>query len=192
MLKIDSEFLKNIKEAQKEDVKFVDFLIGENQIEESDFKVDDQGVLRFRGRICIPDDDEMKKMILEESHRSSLSIHPRATKMYHDLKKLFWWSGLKRDVAQFVYSCLICQKSKVEHQKPVGLMTPLDVPKWKWDSISMDFVTSLPNTPRGNDVIWVIVDRLTKSAHFISINISFPVSQLAEIYIREIVEHCVR
>ena len=78
-------------------------------------KVDDQGVLRFRGRICIPDDDELKKLILEESHRSSLSIHPGATKMYHDLKKLFWWSGLKRDVAQFVYACLTCQKSKVEH-----------------------------------------------------------------------------
>ena len=56
-------------------------------------------------------------------------------------------------MAQFVYSCLTCQKSKVEHQKPVGLMTPFDVPEWKWDSISMDFVTSLPNTPRGNDVI---------------------------------------
>ena len=90
------------------------------------------------------------KMILEKSHRSSLSIHPGATKMYHDLKKLFWWSGLKCDVAQFVYSCLICQKSKVEHQKPAGLMTPLDVPEWKWDSISMDFVTSLPSTPRGH------------------------------------------
>jgi len=134
----------------------VDLMVGNNQIEDSDFKVDDQGVLRFRGRICIPDNVEMKKMILEESHRRNLSIHPGATKMYHDLKKLFWWSGLKRDVAQFVYSCLICQKSKVEHQKPAGLLTPLDVPEWKSDSISMDFVTSLPNTPRGHDAIWVI------------------------------------
>jgi len=188
VLKINSEFLNSIKEAQKVDVKFVDLMVGSSQTEDSDLKVDDQGVLRFRGRICIPDNDEMKKMILEESHRSSLSIHPGATKMYHDLKKLFWWSGLKRDVAQFVYSCLICQKSKVEHQKPAGLLTPLDVPEWKWDSISMDFVTSFPNTPRGHDAIWVIVDRLTKSAHFIPINISFPVSQLVEIYIRE---HCV-
>jgi len=108
MLKIDSEFLNSIKEPQKVDVKFVDLMVGNNQTEDSDLKVDDQGVLRFRGRICIPDNDEMKKMILKESHRSSLSIHPGATKMYHDLKKLFWWSGLKRDVAQFVYSCLIC------------------------------------------------------------------------------------
>jgi len=188
MLKINSEFLNSIKEAQKVDVKFVDLMVGNHQTKDSDFKVDDQGVLRFLGRIYIRNNDEMKKMILEESHRSSLSIHPGATKMYHDLKKLFWWSWLKRDVAQFVYSCLICQKSKVEHQKLAALLTPLDVPDWKWDIISMDFVTSLPNTPKGHDTIWVIVDRLTKSAHFIPINISFPVSQLAEIYIREVVK----
>lgn len=188
MLKIDNEFLKSIKDAQKVDVKFVDLLFASNQTENSDIKIDDQGVLRFRGRICIPDDEEIKKMILEESRRISLSIHPGATRMYHDLKKLFWWSGLKRDVAQFVYSCLICQKSKVEHQKPAGMMVSLDVPEWKWDSISMDFVTSLLNTPKENDAIWVIFDRLTKSAHFLPINISFPVSQLAEIYIREIVK----
>jgi len=95
---------------------------------------------------------------------------------------------MKRDVAQFVYACLICQKSKVEHQKPAGLLTPLDILEWKWDSISMDFVTSLPNTPKGHDAIWVIVDRPTKSVHFIPININFPVSQSAEIYIREIVK----
>jgi len=102
MLKIDSEFLNSIKEAQKTDVKLVDLMVGNNQNENSDFKVDDQGMLRFWNRICIPDNVEMKKMILEESHRSNLSIHPGATKMYHDLKKLFWWSGLKRDVAQLM------------------------------------------------------------------------------------------
>ena len=95
---------------------------------------------------------------------------------------------MKRDVARFVYACLTCQKSKVEHQKPSGLMQPLEIPEWKWDSISMDLVTGLPNTARGFDTIWVIVDRLTKSAHFILINISFPLSKLAEIYIRVIVK----
>ena len=188
MLKINNDFLKSIKEAQEVDVKFVDLMVASNQTADGDFHVDDQGVLRFRGRICIPDNNELKKLILEESHRSSLSIHPGATKMYHDLKKLFWWSGLKRDVAQFVYACLTCQKSKVEHQKPAGLLTPLDVPEWKWDSISMDFVTSLPNTQRGHDAIWVVVDRLTKSAHFIPINITYSVAQLAEIYIHNIVK----
>jgi len=75
MLNINNEFLNSIKEAQKTDVKLVDLMVGNNQTEDSDFKVDDQGVLRFRNRICISDDAEMKKMILEESHRSNLSIH---------------------------------------------------------------------------------------------------------------------
>jgi len=89
-LKINSDFLNSIKEAQKVDVKFVDLMVVSDQNADGDFKVDDQGVLRFRGRICIPDDEGLKKLILEESHKSSLSIHPGATKMYHDLKKLFW------------------------------------------------------------------------------------------------------
>ncbi|KAL6538163.1 hypothetical protein OROGR_012151 [Orobanche gracilis] len=188
MLKVNNKFLDNIREAQKLNVKLVDKMMGDDQCGNDDFKLDTQGVLRFRGQICIPEDEEIKKMILEESHRSRLSIHPGATKMYQDLKGLFWWPGMKRDVAQFVYACLTCQKSKIEHQKPAGLMQLLEVPEWKWDSISMDFVTGLPNTLRGHDSIWVIVDRLTKSAHFIPINITYPISKLAEIYTTVIVK----
>ncbi|CAI8619104.1 unnamed protein product [Vicia faba] len=173
MLKIDNDFLDNIREAQKLDVKLVDLMVGTDQAEDNDYKLDVQGVLRFRGRICIPDDAGMKRVILEESHKSKLSIHPGAMKMYRDLKNLFWWPGMKRDVAQFVYACLTCQKLKVEHQKPANLMQPLEIPEWKWDNISMDFVTGLPNTLRGCDSIWVIVDRLTKSAHFIPITSLF-------------------
>lgn len=76
---------------------------------------------------------------------------------------------MKKDVAKFVFACLVCQKSKIEHQKPYGMMQPLFVPEWKMDSISMDFVEALPTTANGCDSIWVVVDRLTKSAHFILI-----------------------
>lgn len=108
--------------------------------------------------------------------------------MYQDLKKLFWWSGMKRDVARFVYVCLTCQKSMVEHQRTEGLLQPLEIPKWKWDSISMDFVTGLPKTLKGYEAIWVIVDRLTKSAHFIPIDIIFPLQKLADLYISVIMK----
>ena len=83
----------------------------------------------------------LKNRILHEGHRSSLSIHPEATKMYQDLRKLFWWSGMKKDITGFVHSCLICQKSKIEHQRPSGLLQSLSIPEWKWDIISMDFVS---------------------------------------------------
>nr|GFC12291.1 putative gypsy-type retrotransposon polyprotein [Tanacetum cinerariifolium] len=82
--------------------------------------------------------------------------------MYHDLKQYFWWSGMKRDVATYVSKCLICQQVKIEHQRASGLLQQLDIPVWKWDEISMDFVTGLPQTQRRHDAIWVVVDRLTK------------------------------
>jgi hypothetical protein len=107
--------------------------------------------------------------------------------MYQDLKENFWWPGMKRQVAEFVASCLTCQKVKIEHQSPAGRIQSLDVPVWKWDSISMDFVVALPRTPRKYDSIWVVVDRLTKSAHFIPVKTNYTAQKYAEVYIAEIV-----
>nr|GFC80915.1 retrotransposable element Tf2 [Tanacetum cinerariifolium] len=104
-----------------------------------------------------------------------------------DLKQHFWWSGMKGDVATFVARCLICQRVKIKHQRASGLLQPLDIPVWKWDEISMDFVTGLPQTQRRHDAIWVVVDLLTKSAHFLPIRKDYSVSKLAEIFQQEIV-----
>ena len=94
---------------------------------------------------------------------------------------------MKGDVAVYVSKCLTCAKVKAEYQKPSGLLQQPEIPKWKWEQISMDFVTKLPRTPRGHDTIWVIVDRLTKLAHFLPIREKDHTSKLAEIYMREIV-----
>jgi len=147
----------------------------------------DDGILRFRDRVCIPDDAEVKRLILEEGHKSRLSLHPGMTKMYQDLKETFWWQGMKKDVAQFVSACLTCQKAKVEHQRPGGILQSLEVPIWKWNNISMDFVTHLPRTFREHDTIWLIVDRLTKSAHFLVMNLRMSMAKQAQLYIKEIV-----
>ncbi|GKD95276.1 putative reverse transcriptase domain-containing protein [Tanacetum coccineum] len=82
---------------------------------------------------------------------------------------------MKRDVDTFVSKCLICQQVKIEHQRASGLLQPLEIPVWKWDEISMDFVTGLPRTQRKHDAIWVVVDRLTKSAYFLPIRKDYPV-----------------
>nr|GFD02388.1 putative reverse transcriptase domain-containing protein [Tanacetum cinerariifolium] len=111
-----------------------------------------------------------------EAHSSPFSVHPGSTKMYHDLKQYFLWSGMKRDVATFVSKCLICQQVKIEHQRASGLLQQLDIPVWKWDEISMDLVTGLPQTQRRHDAIWVVMDRLTKSAHFLPIRKDYSVS----------------
>ena len=90
----------------------------------------------------------MRKRILIEAHDTPYTAHPGATKMYQDLKKGYWWPGMKKDIVEFVAKCLICQQVKVEHQRPSGLLQPLSIPEWKWESISMDFITSLPRVQK--------------------------------------------
>jgi hypothetical protein len=153
----------------------------------SEFHLGDFNSLRFQNRICVPDIPEIKGLILKEAHETPYSIHPGGTKMYMYLKELFWWNNMKRDIAKFVAECHTCQRVKAEHQSPAGLLQPLDILKWKWEEIGMDFITGLPLTNRHKDMIWVIVDRLTKSAHFLAVNQKDSVEQLVEIYVREIV-----
>ncbi|XP_027932049.1 uncharacterized protein LOC114187858 [Vigna unguiculata] len=95
-----------------------------------------------------------------------------------DLKETFWWKGMKKEVAQLVFACLTCKKAKVEHQRPSGILQPLEISVWKWNNISMDFVTHLPRTFRGHDTIWVIVDRLTKSGHFLAMNLRMSIAKV--------------
>ncbi|KAK6150843.1 hypothetical protein DH2020_015775 [Rehmannia glutinosa] len=107
--------------------------------------------------------------------------------MYRDLKMHYWWPGMKRDIAQYVEQCLICQQIKAEHKRPAGTLQPLPIREWKWERITMDFVTGLPKTVKGYDAIWVIIDRLTKSAHFIPICSTYSMDRYAQLYIQEVV-----
>ncbi|GJT62324.1 putative nucleotidyltransferase, ribonuclease H [Tanacetum coccineum] len=137
--------------------------------------------------LCVPNDQALREKVMMEAHSSPFTIHPGSTKMYKDLKQYFWWNGMKQDVATFVSKCMTCQQVKIEHQRASGLLQPLEIPMWKWDEISMDFVTGLPTTQKRHDAIWVVVDRLTKSAHFLPIRKNYGISKLAEIFQQEIV-----
>ncbi|KAL0536771.1 hypothetical protein IC582_025732 [Cucumis melo] len=132
-----------------------------------EFSISSDGGLLFEKRLCVPSDSAVKTELLSEAYSSPFSMHPGSTKMYQNLKRIYWWRNMKREVAEFVSKCLVCQQVKAPRQKPAGLLQPLSVPKWKWENVSMDFITGLPRTLRGFIVIWVVVDRLTKSAHFI-------------------------
>jgi hypothetical protein len=107
--------------------------------------------------------------------------------MYQDLKRRFWWYGMKREIAEYVAICDSCQRTKAEHQRPAGLLQPLQIPQWKWDEIGMDFIVGLPRTRAGYDSIWVVVDRLTKVAHFIPVKTTYTGAALAELYMSRIV-----
>ena len=125
--------------------------------------------------------------MLKELHNSPLAVHPGGNKMYKDLRRTFWWPSLKRSIAQYVAKCLTCQQVKRERKQPGGELQPLEIPNWKWEDISMDFVSGLPRTRGRNDSIWVIVDRLTKSVHFIPIRKTSDLGALARSYLKEIV-----
>ncbi|GJW00015.1 putative reverse transcriptase domain-containing protein [Tanacetum coccineum] len=124
------------------------------------------GTLCLNGRSWLPCYGDLRTVIMHESHKSKYSVHPGSDKMYQDMKKLYWWPNMKADIATYVSKCLTCAKVKAEHQRPSGLLVQPKIPEWKWDNITMDFVTKLPKSPQGHDTIWVIVDRLTKSAIF--------------------------
>ncbi|KAA3447270.1 DNA/RNA polymerases superfamily protein [Gossypium australe] len=154
---------------------------------ESDFRTNFEECLTFRDKVCVSRDDELIRKILHEAYSDCLSIHPGSTKMYNDLKKWYWWLSMKKDISEFVSKSLICQHVKPEHQVPSGLLQPIMVPEWKWDYIAMDFVTGLPLTPKKKDVVWVVIDRLTKSTHFIPIRIDYSLDKLADLHVSEIV-----
>ncbi|GJT86011.1 putative reverse transcriptase domain-containing protein [Tanacetum coccineum] len=145
------------------------------------------GSLYFMDRIWVPLVGGVRTVIMDEAHKSRYSVHPGADKMYYDLRDMYWWPGMKRDIATYVSECLTCAKVKAEHQRPSGLLQQPEIPEWKWDKITMDFITKLPKTKSGHDTIWVIVDRLTKSAHFLAMREDYSTERLAKLYIDEIV-----
>ncbi|WVZ88116.1 hypothetical protein U9M48_034667 [Paspalum notatum var. saurae] len=144
------------------------------------FRVDVDGTVWHGDRICVPNIKSIRDLILKEAHETAYSIHPGSEKMYQDLKQKFWWYGMKREVAEYVALCDVCQRVKAEHQKPAGLLQPLKIPEWKWEEIGMDFIVGLPRTQSGFDSIWVVVDRLTKVAHFIPVKTTYSGAKLAE------------
>ena len=135
----------------------------------------------------VPQSTDLREEILREFHCSRFVVHPGGTKMYQDLRRQYYWSGMKRHVGDFVRRCLTCQQVKAEHQKPAGLLQPLEVVEWKWKHVTMDFVTHFPRTPQRHDAVWVIVDRLKKSAHFLAVRMTFSLERFCRLYIREIV-----
>nr|GEV52716.1 putative reverse transcriptase domain-containing protein [Tanacetum cinerariifolium] len=151
------------------------------------FEICSNGIRFFKGRLWLPLFGGIRDTIMHESHKSKYSIHPGSDKMYQDLKKLYWWLNMKADIATFVSKGLTCAKVKAKHQKPSGLLQQPKIPEWKWEKITMDFVSGLPRTPSGYDSIWVIVDHLTKSAHFLPIKKTDNIEKLAQLYLKEIV-----
>jgi hypothetical protein len=186
-MEIGSSLLWDILSGQLEDKKIQEIKHNIKEEKSPGFTEDGQVVLWYKGRICVPNVKKLKYKIRREAHESAYSIHPGGNKRYHDLKTTYWWYGMKRDVIEYVALCDTCQRVKVEHQRLARLLQPLQVPEWKWEEIIMDFIVCLPRTQSGYDSIWVIVDRLTKVAHFIPVKTTYSRPQLVQLYMLRIV-----
>ncbi|GKB24611.1 putative reverse transcriptase domain-containing protein [Tanacetum coccineum] len=160
---LPSQILKAQTEALKEENIKAENLRGMDKA----FEIRPDGTHCIKNRSWLPLFGNLRDLIMHESHKSKYSIHPGSDKMYQDLKKLYWWPNMKAIIVEYVGKCLTCSRVKAECQKPSGLLVQPEIPMWKWERITMDFITKLPKTSNGHDIIWVIVDRLTKSAHFI-------------------------
>jgi hypothetical protein len=185
-LKLESVLLQRIIDAQRNDegMKHIHEEIKASKA--NYFRKDDQGIVWFNNRIVVPKNDEVRQQILDEAHLSRYSIHPGSTKMYHDLKQHYWWTKMKIEIALYVARCDTCRRVKVIHMKTAGPLHSLPIPTWKWEDISMDFIVGLPKTTKGYDSIRVIIDRLTKIAHFLPFKVKYPVIAYAELYIARI------
>ncbi|GKC47021.1 putative reverse transcriptase domain-containing protein, partial [Tanacetum coccineum] len=181
--KLPSQILKAQTEALKEENIKAENLRGMDKA----FEIRPDGTRCIKNRSWLPLFGNLRDLIMHESYKSKYSIHPGSDKMYQDLKKLYWWPNMKAIIAEYVGKCLTCSRVKAECQKPSGLLVQPEIPMWKWERITMDFITKLPKTSNGHDTIWVIVDRLTKSAHFIPTQETDSMETLTRLYIKEIV-----
>ncbi|GJW04285.1 putative reverse transcriptase domain-containing protein [Tanacetum coccineum] len=180
---LPSQILKAQTEALKEENIKAENLRGMDKA----FEIRPDGTRCIKNRSWLPLFGNLRDLIMHESHKSKYSIHPGSDKMYQDLKKLYWWPNMKAIIAEYVGKCLTCSRVKAECQKPSGLLVQPEIPMWKWERITMDFITKLPKTSNEHDIIWVIVDRLTKSAHFIPTRETDSMETLTRLYIKEIV-----
>ncbi|GJS64880.1 putative reverse transcriptase domain-containing protein [Tanacetum coccineum] len=176
-------FLNAQAKAMKEENVKEENLRGMNK----EFETRPDGTFYIKKQSWLPCLRGLRDLIMHESHKSKYSIHPGSEKMYHDLKRLYWWPNMKAKIATYVSKCLTCSKVKAEYQKPSGLLVQPEIPQWKWEKITMDFITKLPNTSSGYDTIWVIVDRLTKSAHFLPMKETNSMERLTRLYLKEVV-----
>jgi transposase InsO family protein len=183
---MESTFKDQIISAQRKNSGITHFKEKVRSGQQTDFSIDDTDVLWFKNRLVVPKVPELRQLILDEAHNTRFSIHPGSNNMYQDLKQRFWWTKMKIEIAKYVARCDTYRRVKDVRLKPAGRLQPLPIPSWKWDDIGMDFITGLPTTSRKFDSIWVIIDRLTKLAHFLLVKIKYSTVKLAKIYLERI------
>jgi hypothetical protein len=159
---------------------------GKMQQKVEDYELGIDGILRYRNRVYVPNSQELRSVILKEMHNVPYAGHPGYQKTVSAVKSQYYWPGMKHEIVEYIAKCLECQRVKAEHRHPAGLLQPLPIPEWKWEVVTMDFITGLPRTNKQHDSIMVVVDKLTKAAHFIPLKTTHKETNVVDIYMREV------
>jgi hypothetical protein len=185
-----TEMKNRILEAANVDLQYKNLVAKLQQHERSQTKesytLGTDGLLLHKNRVYVPNVRELKLAILKEMHNVTYVGHPGYQKTVAAVKNHYFWSGLKKEIAEYITRCMECQKVKAEHRHPAGLLQPLPIPGWKWDVVTMDFITGLPRTNKQHDSIMVVVDKLTKVAHFIPLKTTHRAADVANIFLKEV------
>jgi hypothetical protein len=151
-----------------------------------DYRLEEDGILLFRDKFYVPNTQELRNIVLKEMHNVPYVGHPGYQKTIAVVRSQYFWPGMKKDVVDYIARCMECQKVKTEHRHPTGLLQPFPIPEWKWEVVTIYFITKFPRTTRKHDSIMVVVDKLTKAAHFIPVKMTHKETNIAEIYMKEI------
>jgi hypothetical protein len=150
------------------------------------YKLEADGTLLYKKKIYVPNVQDLKLMILNEMHNVPYAGHPGYQKTVAAVKSHYIWPGVKREIVEYISRCMECQKVKDEHKHPTWLLQPLPIPEWKWEVVTMDFITGLPRTSKQHDSIMVVVEKLTKAGHFIPLKNTHKAANVVDIFMREI------
>jgi hypothetical protein len=179
-----------ILEVSKSDQCYVDIKVtlqqGILQQKIEGYELKEDGILMYRRKVYVPNVQELKNMLLSKMHKVPYAGHPGYQKTIATVKKQYYWPGMKNEVVDFIAKFLECQKVKAKHRHPTGLLQPFPISEWKWEVVTMVFITKLPMTTKQHDYIMVVVDKCTKATHFIPVKSMHKTTNIAEIYMREI------
>jgi hypothetical protein len=150
------------------------------------YKLEANGTLLYKNIIYVPNSQELRIMILKEMHNVPYAGHPGYQKIVATVKSHYFWPGMKKEIAEYITKCMEFQKVKDEHRHPTMLLQPLPIPEWKWEVVTMDFITGLPRIGKQHDSIMVVVDTLMKAAHFIPLKTTHKAANVADIYMKEV------
>jgi hypothetical protein len=158
----------------------------EGPLKRESYTLEAEGLLLYKNRVYIPNVQELKFVILKEMHNVTYVGHPGYQKTMVVVKSHYFWPGMKREIIEHIARCIECQKVKAEHRHPAGLLQPLPIPKWKWEVVTMDFIIGFPRTSKQHDSIMVLVDKITKYAHFIPLKTTHKAADVDDIFLKEV------